>query len=45
MTKGRQSFTPVPASSAIYRAMNETIYQHIREATDPLLERAYPLFH
>ena len=45
MTKGRQSFAPIPANTAIYSAMNETIYQHIRTATDPLLERAYPLFH
>ena len=31
--------------TALYRNMNETIYQRIREATDPLLERSYPLFH
>ena len=45
MTKGRQSFEPDTANTATYSGMNEVIYQHIREATDPLLERAYPLFH
>jgi len=45
MTKGRETFTPHLDNTAVYAAMNETIYQHIRDATDPLLERAYPLFH
>jgi len=45
MTKGRESFVPDARHHAVYRDMNETIYQHIRAATDPLLERAYPLFH
>jgi hypothetical protein len=25
--------------------MNETVYQSIRDATDPILERSYPIFH
>jgi sugar (pentulose or hexulose) kinase len=45
MTRGRESFTPDPATSALYRALDDTVYQHIRAATDPLLERVYPLFH
>jgi sugar (pentulose or hexulose) kinase len=45
MTADRETFHPDPANTALYRNMNETIYQHIREATDPLLERSYPLFH
>jgi sugar (pentulose or hexulose) kinase len=45
MTAGRDSFQPDPVNTELYRNMNETIYQHIREATDPLLERSYPLFH
>lgn len=44
MARDRESFTPDPRNNAVYRDMNETIYQHIRDATDPLLERAYPLF-
>jgi len=45
MTKTRERFAPDLADNAIYTRMNETIYQHIRTATDPLLERSYPLFH
>lgn len=45
MTHPRESFDPDPARTEVYLRMNEAIYQHIREATDPLLERAYPIFH
>jgi len=45
MTKGRESFAPDPANSAVYARMNETVYQTIRDATDPLLERSFPIFH
>jgi sugar (pentulose or hexulose) kinase len=45
MTKRRESFTPNPANSDIYRQMNETVYQTIRAATDEVLERSYPIFH
>ena len=45
MTGARESFQPDRADTDLYRALNETIYQHIRDATDPLLERSYPLFH
>jgi sugar (pentulose or hexulose) kinase len=45
MTHERESFDPNPANRDVYLRMNETIYQHIRAATDPLLERSYPIFH
>ena len=45
MTKGRESFAPDAANAAVYGRMNETVYQTIRDATDPLLERSYPIFH
>jgi len=45
MTRPRESFAPDPANAAVYARMNETVYQAIRDATDPLLERAYPIFH
>ena len=45
MTKPRESFAPDAATSAIYRRMNETVYQTISTATDDLLERSYPIFH
>jgi len=45
MTPAREAFTPDLADHHVYTGMNETIYQRIRDATDPLFERAYPLFH
>ena len=45
MTSGREAFTPAAANTAIYERMNETVYQAIRAATDPLLERSFPIFH
>lgn len=44
MTTNRESFTPDPAGSAVYRTLGDVVYRHIREATDPILERAYPFF-
>ena len=45
MTGLRESFFPNVAHTNLYRRMNENVYQDIRTATDPLLERAYPIFH
>ncbi len=45
MTRDRESFAPDPANADVYRRMNETVYTSIRDATDALLERSYPIFH
>lgn len=45
MTRRRESFAPDPANADVYRRMNEAVYQGIRSATDPVLERSYPIFH
>ena len=45
MTRHRESFAPNPVNTAVYRRMNETVYLSIRDATDGLLERSYPIFH
>ncbi len=45
MAKERESFTPNPASGAVYAQMAETVYHDIRDHTDALFERAYPIFH
>ena len=45
MTKDRESFAPNPANVDVYRQMNETVYQTIRDHTDEVLERSYPIFH
>jgi len=44
MTKERESFAPDAASAALYRQMNESVYPTIRDATDGVLERSYPIF-
>ena len=45
MTKGRrQSFTPDAVNGEVYRRMNDIVYQDIRAATDPLLERSHSIF-
>ena len=45
MEEPRESFAPQPANVAIYRRMNTEVYQSIRAATDPLLERSFSIFH
>jgi sugar (pentulose or hexulose) kinase len=47
MTQGqsREAFSPDPTTAALYARINETVTETIRDATDPVLERAYPIFH
>jgi sugar (pentulose or hexulose) kinase len=45
MSAPRQSFAPERDHHAVYSEMDETVYRRIRDVTDPLLERSYPLFH
>ncbi|MCB1002516.1 MAG: sugar kinase [Acidimicrobiales bacterium] len=45
MTAGRESFEPYAARTDLYRQATEAVFRHIRPATDPLYERAHPLFH
>ena len=45
MASPRESFAPDAANGAVYAQMNETVYPAIRAATDPLYQRAYPIFH
>ena len=45
MAKGRESFAPDPVNGAVYERMSETVYHDIRDHTDALFERAYPIFH
>jgi sugar (pentulose or hexulose) kinase len=45
MTGPRESFSPDAAAADTYRQMNEAVYQTIRDGTDEVLERSYPLFH
>ncbi len=45
MEKPRESFAPRLANVAVYQRMNTEVYQGIRAATDPVLERSFPIFH
>lgn len=45
MTRPRQAFAPDAADGDVYRRMADVVYHDIRTATDPLFERAYPIFH
>ena len=45
MASDRETFAPDPANGAMYRHMLESVYLDIRDATDQLYERAFPIFH
>ena len=45
MAKGRENFAPDHANGVIYAQMAEIVYHDIRNHTDALFERAYPIFH
>jgi sugar (pentulose or hexulose) kinase len=45
MEKPRETFTPQSGNTAIYERMNAEVYETIRSATDPVLERSFPIFH
>jgi len=45
MQRPRQSFAPNAQNAERYRQVNTAVYRHIREATDPVLERSHPIFH
>jgi sugar (pentulose or hexulose) kinase len=44
MTQRRESFAPNPEAAETYRRMSEAVYRGIRDATDGILERSYPIF-
>ena len=45
MTRRRESFTPNPSNGSVYRRMSESAFHDIRDATDALFERSFPIFH
>ena len=45
MTRPRQSFAPDAANGAVYQRISETVFHEIRNHTDALFERSYPIFH
>jgi sugar (pentulose or hexulose) kinase len=45
MEKPRETFAPNAANTAVYQRMNAEVYRNIRQSTDQVLERSWPLFH
>jgi sugar (pentulose or hexulose) kinase len=45
MEKPRERFLPQPEMVSVYRRMNDAVYRRIRDATDPLLQQSWPIFH
>jgi sugar (pentulose or hexulose) kinase len=45
MTGHRESFAPDSVNADLYRRTSESVYKTVRDATDPVLERSFPLFH
>lgn len=45
MAHDRESFTPDPTDHDVYSRIADTVYHDIRNHTDALFERAYPIFH
>jgi sugar (pentulose or hexulose) kinase len=45
MSNQRESFVPDHQRAAVYRRLSDTVYQGIRDHTDALFERSYPIFH
>ena len=45
MAHEREPFAPSSAHGAVYDRMADTVYHVIRDHTDALFERAYPIFH
>ena len=44
MAAGRETFAPDLANTATYRRVIDDVYTGIRAATDPVLERSFPIF-
>jgi sugar (pentulose or hexulose) kinase len=45
MTRPRESFTPDSDTTRLYERMRDAVVSDLRRATDPVLERAFPIFH
>jgi sugar (pentulose or hexulose) kinase len=45
MSTPRESFVPDPVGTHVYARIADTVYHSIRDHTDALFERAYPIFH
>ena len=45
MRRERETFAPNLDNHGIYKCMNEGVYRAIHDATDPILEQSFTIFH
>ena len=45
MVRIRDTFEPIARHTETYRQLNKSVYQHITNYTDEVLEKIYPLFN
>ena len=45
MKQGREAFAPDLENHDVYQRMNERVYRAIHDATDPILEQSFTIFH
>jgi sugar (pentulose or hexulose) kinase len=45
MQRPREAFAPDPANADLYRRLDQQVSRNIREFTDRVLERSWPIFH
>jgi sugar (pentulose or hexulose) kinase len=45
MTGRRETFAPDAANADLYRRVADSVYKALRDATDPVLERSFAIFH
>ena len=45
MVRLQKRVSPNEKNHAIYNEINETVYRNLQKDMDPIMERAYPLFH
>jgi ribulose kinase len=45
MKSDREAFAPGLENHDVYRRMNNTVYRAIHNATDPILEQSFSIFH
>ena len=44
MEKPRETFTPDATNAGVYRRLDRDVFRSVRDSTDPVLERTWPIF-
>jgi len=45
MVRKRDTFVPIPENVALYKKINENVYKHLAEITDPVLRKSHDIFN